>query len=68
MGLSWAVLPEVSHISALAEECLEQTEISKTLFNSKHKKQELQLSETRAARKTASRRQLALQHRWASLA
>lgn len=66
MDLSWVVLPEVSHISALAEQCLEQTESSKMLFNSKHGKQELQLSETRGARATPGRRQLTLQHGWAS--
>lgn len=68
MGLSWAVVPEVSHISALAEECLERTESSKIFINSKHRKQELQLSETRAARKTPGRRLLTLQLGWASLA
>lgn len=67
MDLSWAVLPQTSLISALAEQCLEQTESSSILFNSKCKKQELQLSETRAATKTPSRRQLTLQYRWASL-
>jgi len=66
MGVSGAVLPEVSHISTLAEQCLEQTESSKMLFNNKHKKPELQLSETRAARNTPGRRQLTPQHRWAS--
>lgn len=65
MDLSWAVLPEASHISALAEQCLEQTESSKMFFNNK---QELQLSETGAARNTPGRKQLTLQHGWASLA
>lgn len=68
MGLSWAVLPEASHISALAEQCLEQSEYSKTFFNNKHNKQKLQLSETGAARNTPGRKQLTLYHGWASLA
>lgn len=57
---------ERPHISALAEQCLEQTESSKLLYNSKQNP-ELQLSKTRPARKTPGRSQLTLQHGWASL-